>query len=135
MQNKKIKYLLSALFILLFGYILYDSFSQPNTSDLNGDFKEVALYRNQNNTGPIVRIYAVTLKGTPWEEMQKYGELMPYTKYGTTTVYFFSNDKPAPDNLLPGEGNFGKEFNQNCVAKYIKDANGQVSFVQFPFKN
>ncbi len=128
------KYLLSALSVLLVAYILYDSFSQPNTNDLNGDFKEVALYRNENNTGPIVRIYAVTVNGTPWEEMQKYGELMPYTKYGSTTVFFFAADKPAPENLMPGEVNFGIEFNPNCIAKYKKDANGQVSFVQFPLK-
>lgn len=134
MQNKKIKYLLSALGVLLVAYILYDSFSQPNTNDLDGDFKEVALYRNENNTGPIVRIYAVTVNGTPWEEMQKYGELMPYTKYGSTTVFFFAAGKPAPKDLMPAEVNFGKEFNPNCIARYEKDANGQVSFVQFPLK-
>ncbi|WP_149241981.1 hypothetical protein [Dyadobacter sp. 32] len=134
MKNKKMKYLLSALSVLLVAYILYDSFSQPNTNDLNGDFKEVALYRNENNTGPIVRIYAVTVNGTPWEEMQKYGELMPYTKYGSTTVFFFAAGKPAPKDLMPGEVNFGKEFNPNCIARYEKDANGQVSFVQFPLK-
>jgi hypothetical protein len=134
MFGKKIKYILGLIFAFVIGYILYDSLSQPNTDDLKGNFKEVGLYRNANNTGPIVRIYAVTVEGTPWEEMKKYGELMPYTKYGTTTVYFFSEKMPAPKTLTPGENNFDPTFNENCVAKYQKDANGQVSFLQFPLR-
>ena len=133
MQNKKVKYFLATILGLAVAYVLYDSLSQPNTNDLKGNFKEIAVYRNPNNTGPIVRIYAVSVQGTPWGEMQKYGELMPYTKYGTTTVYFFTEDKPTPKTLIPGEPHFEPEFNNDCLAKYAKDANGQVSFVQNPF--
>lgn len=134
MQTKIFKYFLAALLGLAMIYILYDSFSQPNTNDLKGNFKEVAVYRNPNNTGPIIRIYAASLQGTPWDEMQKYGELMPYTKYGTTTVYFFPEGQPVPKILFPGITNFEPEFNMNCLAKYNKDANGQVTFVKNPFK-
>lgn len=129
------KYILGAIFALLIIYILYDSFSQPTTADLKGNFKEVAIYRNENNTGPVVRIYAVTVQGSPWDEMQKYGELMPYTKLGTTTVYFFDENKPAPTKVNPGNENFDGEFKQSCVALYQKDMNGQVSFTRTPFNN
>jgi hypothetical protein len=132
MVNKRIKNYIFLAFGIFIVYILYDSFSQPNTNDLKGNFKEVSLYRNPNNTGPIVRIYGVTVEGKPWDEMQKYGDMMPYTKYGTTTVYFFSQDKPAPKILQPGAQNFGPEFNESCLARYAKDANGQVSFVKNP---
>jgi hypothetical protein len=133
MRGKKIKYILIISFLVTIAFILYDSVSQPNPKDLNGNFKEVALYRNANNTGPIVRIYAVTVQGKPWEEMQKYGDLMPYTKYGSTTVYFFDEDKPFPVNLSPGTPNFDSMYNQNLLAKYGKDANGQVSFTKGTF--
>ncbi len=93
---KKVKYIIAAVIAILVGYIIYDSSSQPTVNDLKGNFKEVALYRNPNNTGPILRIYAVTVQGEPWEEMQKYGDLMPYTKYGNTKVFFFQEGKPAP---------------------------------------
>jgi hypothetical protein len=133
MLNKKMKYILAAIFTLLIAYILYDSFSQPTTADLKGNFKETAIYRNENNTGPIVRIYAVTVATSPWEEMQKYGDLMPYTKYGSTKVYFFDEAKPAPSSLAPGAENFDARFNSNCLAVYEKDPSGQVKFTREPF--
>lgn len=129
------KYILGALFALLVVYILYDSFSQPTTADLKGNFKEVAMYRNENNTGPVVRIYAVTVQDLPWEEMQKYGDMMPYTKLGTTSVYFFDANQPAPVQVRPGNEIFDIKFKQGCVALYEKDANGQVRFTRTPFKN
>lgn len=128
------KYILGALFTLLVAYILYDSFSQPTTADLKGNYKEVALYRNENNTGPVMRIYAVTVEGQPWEEMQKYGDMMPYTKLGSTTVYFFDENQPAPNQVRPGNEHFDAQFSPNCVAMYVKDANGQISFTRTPFK-
>ena len=130
----KIKTILFAIIALFIGYILYDSFSQPNASELKGGFKEVALYRNPNNTGPVIRIYAVSVEGTPWEEMQKYGDLMPYNKYGSTTVYFFTTPFEAPKSLQSEIPHFDNRFNDKCVAVYTKDPNGQVSLSQYPFK-
>jgi hypothetical protein len=133
MNAKKVKYILAAAIALLIGYIIYDSSSQPTVNDLKGNFKEVALYRNPNNTGPILRIYAVTVQGEPWEEMQKYGDLMPYTKYGNTKVFFFQEGKPAPSRIALEEPNFDAQFQQHCIARYEKDANGQVSLTRKPF--
>ncbi|WP_031530160.1 hypothetical protein [Dyadobacter crusticola] len=130
MKNKKLIFVL--LLAVVLGYIVYDSTSQPGVNDLAGNFKEVAVYRNENNTGPIMRIYAVTVEGTPWEEMEKYGDLMPYTKYGSTTVYFFDASKPAPTKLIPIEPNFDPDFRANCQAVYTKDQNGVVSFRKSP---
>nr|WP_295931336.1 hypothetical protein [uncultured Dyadobacter sp.] len=125
--------LLLLLLAAAVGYIIYDSTSQPTVDDLKGGFREVALYRNQNNTGPIVRIYAVTVERPSDEEMTKYGELMPYTKYGTTTVYFFDPRQPFPKELAAGEPHFDAKFAALCLAVYTKDANGQVSLRPGPF--
>jgi len=130
-MNKKSIFLI--VLAVLAGYIIYDSTSQPNVNDLKGNFKEVSSYRNENNTGPIIRIYAVTVENTPWEEMQKYGDLMPYTKYGTTKVYFFEQGSPFPDKVVPDGQNFDARYNANCVAMYSKDANGQIAFSRYPF--
>jgi len=134
MSSKQIRYIIFFLLGFSVIYIIFDSTSQPNVNDLKGDFKEVAVYRNENNTGPIVRFYAVTVKDSLWEEMEKYGELMPYTKYGSTKVYFFQEGKPVPKELVAGENDFDISIKQNCLAQYSKDANGQVSFVKNPFK-
>lgn len=134
MLSKPTKYTLIGLTAALILYFIYDSFSLPSVDDLDGDFKEVAFYRNENNTGPIVRIYAVTLSDTLWEEMEQYGNYMPHTKYGTTRVYFFLNSQPAPNEVQPGQQNFSSQFEPYTLARYEKDAMGQISFMRHPFK-
>lgn len=130
-KNKK--NLLLLVLAIIIGYIVYDSTSQPTVADLQGGFREVAMYRNENNTGPIVRVYAVSVEDTLSKDMLKYGDLMPYTKYGTTTVYFFNAAKPFPNSLAASEPHFDPGFSPNCLAVYRKDANGQVSLDEKPF--
>ncbi|WP_207435194.1 hypothetical protein [Sabulibacter ruber] len=134
MSGKKVKYILIAVFAVLVIWFIQDAFTQPSVQDLDGDFTEVAFYRNENNTGPIQRIYAVTVSDTLWDQMQQYGDLMPHTKYGNTKIYFFLQDQPAPDQVFPGEENFEAQYQQHCVAKYEKGTMGQVSLVKRPFR-
>ncbi len=129
----RIKYIF--IFIaLMVGVTLWQSLSQPGIADLPGEFTEVAMYRNENNTGPVTRIYAVTVKDTLWDAMEAYGNYMPYSKLGTTTVYFFKGPGPFPTRLQPGSINFSTEFNTNCIGKYEKGSMGSVSLQQYPFQ-
>ncbi len=127
---KKIKtiHFIAAAGFMLIVIILISTFTQPGVSDLKGDFKQVAMYRNENNTGPIVRLYAVTVNDTLWAEMEQYGNFMPYTKYGTTKVYFFRQGSPVPATLQPGEENFADPYKPHVIATYEKDAMSRVSF-------
>ena len=129
----KLSTLLLTAVLLVVALSLWQMLSQPGVGDLAGDYKEVAMYRNENNTGPIVRIYAVTTPDTLWQEMKAYGELMPHTKYGTTTVYFFSAIGEAPKQLSPGDENFESRYKAYCLARYEKNNMGQVAFIRFPF--
>lgn len=133
MFSKKVKYILFGLVIFLIGYMVYDAVSEPGIKDLKGTYKEVAMYRNENNTGPIVRIYAVTVSDTLWDEMEKYGDFMLYTKYGTTKVYFFPEGQPVPKQLSPKRPNFDRKYEKACLAMYEKDAMSQVTFRKKPF--
>ncbi|MBJ6117019.1 hypothetical protein JAO76_02375 [Pontibacter sp. BT310] len=130
----KLKHILILAAIVLVGWFIYDSFSLPSVDDLEGDFKEVAFYRNENNTGPIVRVYAVTVADTLWQQMRQYGEFMPHTKYGNTKVYFFLEGSPVPDKVVAGDQSFEAQYQEFAVAKYEKESMGQVSFVQYPFR-
>lgn len=133
---RKINY--SLLFLLLVigavVLIMWSSLSQPGVKDLEGDFREEALYRNENNTGPIVRLYAVSLDDTLWQQMKQYGDFMPYTKYGTTKVFFFQNNAPVPKVLTPGAENIWDQYKPYCLAVYEKNNMGQVSFIRYPFR-
>lgn len=130
----KPKYLILGALTLLAGWFVFDSLSQPGVGDLKGDFQEVAMYRSENNTGPVVRIYAVTVADTLWREMRQYGDFMPHTKYGNTRVYFFHRDYQAPKGVQPGAVNFSAKLNPNCLAKYEKEVMGNVNFQRYPFR-
>ena len=130
----KPKYLALGAIVLLLGWFIFDSLSQPGVGDLKGGFQEVAMYRNENNTGPIIRVYAVTVADTAWQQMRQYGDFMPYTKYGNTKVYFFRQGQPVPKAVRPGDVNFDAAFNQSCLAKYEKEVMGNVTFVRYPLR-
>jgi len=130
----KPKYLALGAVLALLGWFVYDSLSQPTGQDLPGNFQEVASYRNENNTGPITRVAAVTVADTLWQEMRQYGDLAPYTKYGKTTIYFFRQGQPTPKTVQPGEVNFSPEFNKNCLGKYEKGVMSDVSFQKYPLQ-
>lgn len=108
--------------------------TQPGIDNLGGSPKEIAFVRNENNTGPIQRIYAVSIEDTLWQEMQQYGSYMPHTKYGSTQVYFFLKDTPAPEHLHL-DSLFDDSYRSYCIAKYEKNAMGTELFARFPFKD
>jgi hypothetical protein len=129
----KRKYIVGLAVAMLVLWILSNAISEPGVKDLRGDFKEVGLYRNENNTGPIVRIYAVTLSDTLWSEMEQYGNFMPHTKYGNTKVYFFREGSPVPPNLSEEPFKTNPDLRKYTLASYEKDAMGNVTFQKFPF--
>ncbi len=128
---KHIKFVLTFAVAALAIWFIFDAFNQPGVQDLRGKFEEVATYRNENNTGPVIRIYAVTVAEPEAAEMEQYGNYMPHTKYGNTRVYFFKKGSPVPDKVYPGDENFPATFQQYLLAQYEKDAMGTVSFRKF----
>jgi hypothetical protein len=133
MQNSKRRYIFIAIILLGLSYILWDALSESGIKDLRGDFKEVAFKRNEQNTGPVVRIYAVTVADTLWTEMEKYGNFMPHTKYGTTRVYFFLKNNAAPAQISLEGDNINSTDKKNCIARYEKNTMGQVYLSKYPF--
>lgn len=134
MNTRRRKYLAGLVVAVLLIWFIADAVNQPGVQDLKADFEEVALYRNENNTGPIIRIYAVAVTDTLWDKMEKYGAFMPHTKYGNTKVYFFKKGLPAPQKLYPGTDNFDPQFKPYLLASYQKDAMGNINFAKFPLR-
>ena len=131
----RIKYLIIFIGGALILWFFWDAFRQPGPQDLAGNFQEIAFYRNENNTGPVIRIYAVTVGDTLWAEMEQYGNYMPHNKYGNTKVYFFLKDKPVPQKVFPGSQNFDTEYQKNCIGLYEKNSMSEVSFKKLPFQS
>ncbi len=111
-------------------YILVDSLSQPGMGRFEGKFQELADYRNENNTGPVVRIYAVKALDNTRDWMRDYGDAMPHTKYGKTIVFYFSDDMDQKISLSPTEPYFAKGIQPHVIATYQKSPMGDVSFIE-----
>lgn len=133
MNRKSSVYFLVAGILVLIFFMVKDVFDQPGIEDMKAGFKEITKYRNANNTGPVQRIYVVTVKDSVWKEMEDYGNLMPHTKYGNTKVYFFMQSDNVPKTLHPGEVNFDPQFNKACIALYEKSAMSQTVFNKYPY--
>lgn len=98
---KKKQFLWLGFFVALTAIILvFDSknFSQP--SKLKGGFKEIGFYRNENNDGPVIRVYSVSVMDPRIAKYEDYGNAMPYTLHGNTKVYFFDSKDEAPTKLI-----------------------------------
>jgi hypothetical protein len=131
---KKRNYILILIVIAGLLYMMKDSFFQPGVDDLKGNFTEQGFTRNENNTGPILRLYSVSLTDTLWKEMETYGNYMPHTKYGVTKVFFFLKNGSSPSDISLDTQKPAEEYQENCVAMYEKDANSQVKLVRYPFR-
>ena len=106
MKSRKIIWFVGAL-VLLLGYFIYDSYSQPNIKDLPGDFEEVAFVRNEQNKGGIVRVYAVTVGDQAKAQYEQCADLFPTNDYGSVTkIYFFDKGMPYPTELTLEEPHF-----------------------------
>lgn len=119
-KRNKIWWFSIALIVLL-GYFIWDSYSQPSISDLPGDFKEVAFVRNEQNKGGIVRVYAVTVGDLVQARYEDCADLFPVNDYGSITkVYFFDKNKPYPTTLRIEEPHFetGKFQAVRIVRRY-----------------
>ncbi|WP_426670110.1 hypothetical protein ACPPVU_02465 [Mucilaginibacter sp. McL0603] len=130
---KRKRLLIGFLTVIAMAAILWNALSQPGIADLKGNFKQVAFSRSVQNSGPVIRVYAVTLSDTLWKQMMEYGDYMPHNKYGSTKVYFFLNTGPYPQQVSIGDVNFDSKFNGYCVGFYQKDAMSQVRLKKLPF--
>ncbi|MHB1177339.1 MAG: hypothetical protein ACYCZO_03315 [Daejeonella sp.] len=133
LKNKK-TYIFLAAFIAV-AIMIWNVLSEPGVKDLPGNFNEVAFIRNEQNSGPVIRIYAVTVNSEKWEEMERYGNYMPHTKYGTTRIYFFSNKKPYPTSLNLEADNIPENYRDNCIGIYEKNGMSQVVLRKHPYRN
>jgi len=135
MRSKKARVVLLIGILILVGWMIKGTFSQPGIGDLRGGFKEITRYRNENNTGPVQYVFIITLKDPIDKEMQTFGDFQPHHKGGNTKVYYFLADQPYPSEAFAGKVNFDPKFNKACIALYEKSAMGNTSLTKKPLVN
>ncbi len=131
---KKYKPYILTFSVILVIAMIWNAINEPGIKDLKGNFKELVFIRNEQNTGPVIRIYAVSLDNENWDAMKQYGNYMPHNKYGNTKIYFFLNNKETPNSLNFGDINIDERFKKYCIAVYEKDGMSQTSLRRHPFE-
>ncbi|TDQ15146.1 hypothetical protein DFQ04_3032 [Algoriphagus boseongensis] len=108
--------------------IIRTSFSGPGLERFEGKLEEVGFFRNENNTGPVLRVYAVKVIEADRETMRAFADAQPHTKYGRTLVFFFSDQIPEKVELAPVEPYFPQEYLPLLLAKFEKTPMGEGRF-------
>jgi len=127
------KKLILIVLVVVVGLIFYSLFTSENINTINGDFEELAFVRNENNTGPVHRIYAFSIQDTLWSSMQKHADLLPHTKYGTTEVYYFLKDEILESQLKLTMKGINQKMQSKCILHAIKDGQARITFKKHPF--
>lgn len=115
------------LVFALVAVIMWSALKQEGIDDLEVKFVALDAARNENNIGPVVRRYLVKVNDTVWSDLERYGDLMPYTKLGKTEVFFFLEGSPMPSRIQLEGSPFETRFNGHVLAVYEKNNMGQVS--------
>ena len=112
------------VFIIL-AMIVKESFSEQGIAAYQDQFEEVGYYRNENNTGPVLRIYAYQTQVEDPEVLKSFADLLPHTKYGRTLVFFVNESVKAPVVLSPESPYFPASLSSSIFAKYEKTPMGE----------
>lgn len=131
-KNKLFTLIIAVIAIMA---MLWTVLNEPGIKGLKGNLKETAFIRNEQNTGPIIRIYAVSVDRENWIDIEQYGNYMPHNNYGTTRVYFFLSNKSYKGKLELAGSNIEEEYKQDCIALYEKNGMSQSSLVKYPFRD
>jgi len=118
--------------VVIVALVMWTAFDQPGPDDLDVQFVELDLARNENNTGPVKRRYLVSISDTIWSDLEQYGNMMPYAKLGTTEVYFFLQGSLIPETIQLSDPPYSSAFDQALIAIYEKGTMGRVALKKFP---
>ena len=126
MKTNQIIFLAIAIFLI--GYISVESLSSGNLRQFEGKLEEMDFYRNENNTGPVLRIYSVKVIDADRAMMQDYAKQMPHNKYGRTMVFFFSNEIEEKVMIGPKDPYFDPVHNPFLLASFLKTPMSEERF-------
>lgn len=133
-SSRIIFWIIGVVVLALIFFIAIESFTQPGVERFEGKYEELGKYRNENNTGPVVRIFAVKALDSDEKWMREFGDAQPHTKYGKTIVFFFTEVADQEVELSPKEPYYSPELEKYLLATYEKTPMGEVRFTKVPLK-
>lgn len=128
--QKLIFWIITTIVVALVFIISKESFTQPGLERFEGKLVELNSYRNENNTGPVLRVFAVKAIMNDESLMREYGNAMPHTKYGKTIVFFFSEDIDQDIIISPKEPFIPVGIQSFVLNTYVKMPMGEERLTQ-----
>ena len=123
-----VTFLLVITVVVVLFLIVKESFSNQGMAAYQDQFVELGHYRNENNTGPVLRIYAFRSLTRDPEVLKEFAELLPHTKYGRTLVFFFGEAMTDSVSLSPAPPHISPSLEPQLFAKYEKTPMGEGQF-------
>src|SRR5690606_26485848 len=80
MKSKYRAIILTAVVVLIAGFMMKDALFQPGIQALPGGFDETAFVRNEQNKGGIIRVYALSVSDPQQADYLTCGNLMPHNE-------------------------------------------------------
>ena len=124
-RNQWLVIFIGTIVLGVLGLIVKESFSGKGVADYQDQFEEIGYFRNENNTGPILRVYAFRTKEQDPEVLKSFADLLPHTKYGRTIVFFVAESWKDPVVLSPESPYFPEPLRPHLFAKYEKTPMGE----------
>jgi hypothetical protein len=124
-RNQWLVIFIGTIVLGVLGLIVKESFSGQGVADYQDQFEEIGYFRNENNTGPILRVYAFRTKEQDPEVLKSFADLLPHTKYGRTLVFFVGESWKEQVVLSPESPYFPESLRSHLFAKYEKTPMGE----------
>lgn len=124
-RNQWLVIFIGTIVLGVLGLIVKESFSGKGVADYQDQFEEIGYFRNENNTGPILRVYAFRTKEQNPEVLKSFADLLPHTKYGRTLVFFVGKSWKEQVVLSPESPYFPESLRSHLFATYEKTPMGE----------
>jgi hypothetical protein len=124
-RNQWLVIFIGTIVLGVMGLIVKESFSGKGVADYQDQFEEIGYLRNENNTGPILRVYAFRTKEQDPEVLKSFADLLPHTKYGRTLVFFVGKSWKEQVVLSPESPYFPESLRSHLFATYEKTPMGE----------
>ena len=123
-----VTFLLVITVVVVLFLIVKESFSNEGMAAYQDQFVELGHYRNENNTGPVLRLYAFRALTRDPAVLKEFADLLPHTKYGRTLVFFFVEEVTDSVILSPAAPHISPSLQPQLLAKYEKTPMGEGRF-------
>lgn len=127
-RNQWLVIFIGTIVLGVLGLIVKESFSGKGVADYQDQFEEIGYFRNENNTGPILRVYAYRTQVEDPEVLKSFADLLPHTKYGRTIVFFVAESWKGTVVLSPESPYFPESLRSHIFSKYEKTPMGEQQF-------